>query len=362
MELAEVPTSLLENMFSASWLMRQKFPPTEYVVPGVVPEGLSLLVAAPKIGKSWLVLGLGVAAASGGWAFGHVRVDQRPCLYLALEDGQKRLQSRLESIGVTDPPADLHFMTKTQSGLMIPTIREFIETNADQKPLVVLDTLGKVMPPAMANETTYARDYRLTGALKAIVDDTPGSSLIAVHHTRKAESSDFLDAVSGTNGIAGAADSILVLKRDREDANAVLHVTSRDAKEGSYGLTLDDTGNWLLAGTSLDEAAQAARTSTAASGVGDRMAEIVTFVGKHPEGVTADDVASALSLPPGDAGRYLRRAYEAGRIERPRRGCYTPVRSVRVSVPGEVVELFPTANGHTDTTDTHTDDEGDETC
>ena len=51
------------------------------------------------------------------------------------------------------------------------------------------------------------------------------------------------------NGIAGAADSILVLKRDREDANAVLHVTSRDAKEGSYGLTLDDTGNWLLAGT-----------------------------------------------------------------------------------------------------------------
>ena len=53
-------TALLEPAFDAAWLMRQHFPPTKYVVPGIIPEGLTLLVAAPKIGKSWMVLGLGV--------------------------------------------------------------------------------------------------------------------------------------------------------------------------------------------------------------------------------------------------------------------------------------------------------------
>lgn len=64
--------------------MGQQFPPTQYIVPEVLPEGLTLLVAAPKIGKPWMVLGLGVACADGGDAFGHIKVGQRPVLYLAL--------------------------------------------------------------------------------------------------------------------------------------------------------------------------------------------------------------------------------------------------------------------------------------
>ena len=53
---------------------------------------------------------------------------------------------------------------------------------------------------------------------------------------------DFLDAVSGTQGIVGAADTVLVLKRERHDDRATLQVTSRDAAEGGYSFTLTDTG------------------------------------------------------------------------------------------------------------------------
>lgn len=74
----------LDVAFSAQWLTSQRFPAVEYVVPGIIPEGLTLLTAAPKIGKSWLVLGLGVSAATGGCAFGSIPVTQRPVLYLAL--------------------------------------------------------------------------------------------------------------------------------------------------------------------------------------------------------------------------------------------------------------------------------------
>lgn len=325
----ESPPSLLHGMFSADWLMAQSFPPVEYVVPGLIPEGLSLLVAAPKIGKSWMALGLGVAAAAGGFAFDQLEVDQRPVLYLALEDGRTRLQGRLRSLGVTEPPSRLHFITELQPGRTLATISEFVETYAADHPMVMLDTLGKSMPPAMPNETQYGRDYRVTGALKSVVDRVPGSSLIAIHHTRKADTADFLEAVSGTNGIAGAADTIMVLRRDREESSAILNVTSRDAREGSYGLTLDDSGRWSLLGTTLAEAAEAAGTSQQTAGLGDRMAELVAYVNGQRGGVRAEEVAAALHMTKDDAGRYLRRAFESSRLDRPKPGLYMPVRSVR---------------------------------
>lgn len=327
----EAEESRLAGMVSARWLMAQAFPPIEYVVPGLIPEGLSLLAAPPKIGKSWMVLGLGVACASGGYAFGQIKVDERPVLYLALEDGHRRLQSRLESLGVTRPPSVLHFLTRMQPGATLGTITEFMELYAEQHPLVVLDTLGRAMPPAMANETTYQRDYRITSALKSVADGFPGSSLIVVHHTRKADSADFLDAVSGTQGIAGAADTVLVLKRDRQDSSAVVSVTSRDAREGSYALSLDASGAWMLDGCDLEEAGRTARENATTQGVGDRMAELVAEVNRHPEGVRSAELAMALHLDDGTVRRYLRRATDAGRILNPSRGLYVPVTSVTLS-------------------------------
>lgn len=323
--------SPLSGMVSARWLMAQRFPPVEYVVPGVIPEGLTLLAAPPKIGKSWMVLGLGVACATGGHAFGHLPVDERPVLYLALEDGHRRLQSRLESLGVTSPPSVLHFLTSVKPGRMLPTIDEFMERYAEQAPLVVLDTLGRAMPPAFANETTYQRDYRMTSALKGAADRCPGSSLLVVHHTRKADSADFLDAVSGTQGIAGAADTVLVLRRERHETGAVLSVTSRDAREGSYALILDPSGTWMLDGCDLDEASATAQGRQVTQGLGDRMAELVAEVNRHRDGVRPGELARALHMEEPTVRTYLRRATDARRILNPKRGLYTPVTTVTLS-------------------------------
>ena len=46
--------SLRSGLRNGSWLDRQDFPPLRYAVPGVIPEGSTLLVGAPKIGKSAL--------------------------------------------------------------------------------------------------------------------------------------------------------------------------------------------------------------------------------------------------------------------------------------------------------------------
>jgi len=226
-------------------------------------------------------------------------------------------------------------------------LQAFVDQWHDHEPVVILDTLGKAMPSALAGESAYERDYRVGGVLKGIADSAPGAAILVVHHTRKADSADFLDAVSGTQGLAGSADTIVVLSRERLSKDATLRVTSRDAAEGEYRITLDGIGTWRLAGGSLREAAEAARTARATAGVGDRMGEILEALGRFPEGVKPKDIATLTQVDSDDVGRYLRRAVEAGRAEKLSRGLYGPVRTVRMS---ESELTF----GHTDTSDTVT--------
>lgn len=317
-------TDPLQATFTATDLMAQEFPPIEYVVPGLIPQGLSLLVAAPKIGKSWMVLGLAVSAASGTRAFGAIPTNQRPVLYLALEDGPQRLQARLKSLGVTDAPQALHFAVTLTTDVR-DTVAAFLEAHNTAKPLVILDTLGKVMPLQMQNESAYQRDYRVGTYLKQAVDAVPGAALIVVHHTRKVLADDFVESSSGTNGLTGAADTILMLRRDRNAQDASLHVTSRDAKEGEYSLHLDDFGRWTLAGTSLQEASRAAVTHQAASGLGDLSADIVRALADHPTGIRAPELAIELAADERKTATYLLRLHNANRIQRLSRGLYAPL-------------------------------------
>jgi hypothetical protein len=105
---------------------------------------------------------------------------------------------------------------------------------------VLLDTLGKIMPPAMNGETAYQRDYKVAGRLKEICDNRAGMSLTGLHHDRKAAAEDFVETVSGTNGLAGAADTIIVIARPRTESHGLLKVTGRDVVEAEYAVTVQD--------------------------------------------------------------------------------------------------------------------------
>src|SRR5882762_5639351 len=67
----------------------------EYAVPELLPMGLIILAGKQKIGKSWLDLNLGIAIATGGIALSKWKCEQGDVLYLALEDNDRRMQTRL---------------------------------------------------------------------------------------------------------------------------------------------------------------------------------------------------------------------------------------------------------------------------
>jgi AAA domain len=335
---------LLDGLRNGGWLEAQDFPPLRYHLPGVVPEGSNLLVGPPKCGKSWFVLALALAAANGGHALGQ-RVDARPVLYLALEDGHRRLQSRCRVLLDTDRiPKSFEYLTTVHPGTVVATIDAWLARHPGTEPLVVLDTLGKVMPPALLGESSYSRDYRVGGVLKRLVDEQPGSALVVNHHDRKAGAEDFVDKVSGTNGLAGAADTIIVLARQRHSDDGTVEVTGRDVSEGRYAVTFDGKrGLWSLAGGTLAAAATEASTRRLAEGLDERSRNVLAYVADHPNGVRFADVQRDL----GEAeARYLSRLHEAGRIDRPSRGLYVALSEMSVlSGPTDQPD-------RTDTTDT----------
>jgi hypothetical protein len=336
--------NLLAALRTGAWLDGQQFPALRYAVPGLIPEGSTLLVGPPKIGKSWFVLDLALAKAAGGEVLGSIPVEAGPVLYLALEDGDRRMQSRCRMLLDGDPiPEAFEYMTAVEPGSVVNTIAAWIARHPGASPLVILDTLGKVMPPQSQGETTYQRDYRIGSALKRLADSETGSSLIVNHHDRKAASEDFVDSVSGTHGLAGAADTTVVLVRSRNEDAGVVKVTGRDVAEGLYAVRFIHGSSWTVDGTDLEEAAREAASREAKAGLGDRSADIVALVARNPDGISPTEVGKQMGIEAKHAGTYLGRLTDAGRIRKVKRGFYGPAQPDAGGV--ETVESVENAAG-----------------
>jgi hypothetical protein len=116
---------------------------------------------------------------------------------------------------------------------------------------VVVDFLKRVRPLARSakNRSVYDADYEALESLQSLASEY-GVAILVVHHTRKLAAVDPVDEVSGSTGLSGGADGILVLKRDRGRADAYLHITGREIEEeAELALRWDaDLASWALVG------------------------------------------------------------------------------------------------------------------
>lgn len=232
---------------NAQALLGMSFPPVKYVLPGYMAEGLTILGGRPKLGKSWLTLGACVAVATGGQFLGE-DVEQGDALYLALEDNQRRLQDRLNTVLPQGAGPDLSRLSLlTESPRINAGLVELLDTwrksVADPR-LVAIDTLAMVRPPKGRTQDSYEADYAALSPLQKWAGEHRLASIV-VTHVRKMEASDPLEMISGTNGLTGAADSILVLNRDQDGSK--LYGRGRDIEEVEKALKFD-RGIWSALG------------------------------------------------------------------------------------------------------------------
>jgi len=268
-----------KTQWTSAELLSFEFPPIVWVVPQLLTSGLTILVGAPKLGKSWLVLAIAFAVSEGGSVLSKIHVPCYDVLYLALEDPPRRLQTRLRKIGATASDR-FHIATSWRPGADgIADLREWMTRHPETK-LIVIDTWGRWA--AVRDGNDYTEVTCAAAVLKEVADEFD-IAIIAVHHTRKAGVQDFLEATLGSTGLAAAADSTMVLRRGRGNREATLSVTGRDIEECEYVLAFDAvTGTWGLQGTTADIQDSKARQ------------EIVDLLADHDEPMTPKDIATAL--------------------------------------------------------------------
>lgn len=236
----------LETITAAD-LQQKDIPPIHFIVNNLLSVGLNILASPPKYGKSWMMLALCLAVASGGRFLGYT-TNQCGCLYLALEDSQLRLKARMDKLlAGKAAPAGFHFatMADTIDNGLFDELADFLKVHPDTG-LIVIDTLQRVRGAAHGKEGAYAADYREVGALKAFAD-SHNVALLLVHHLRKMkDDGDPFNMISGTNGIMGASDATMVLtKEKRGDSNATLSVVGRDIESSDTVLRFNkDTCYW----------------------------------------------------------------------------------------------------------------------
>lgn len=232
------------NAIDGETLVDMNLPRTKFVIQGILPQGLAIIAGAPKIGKSWLMLDWCVKIAKGEniWNF---KTTKGTTLYLCLEDNHSRIQDRLLTI-TDEVTSNVYFVTSccSLSDGLEEQIRNFVNEHSDTV-LIVIDTLQMVR--RNTKDISYASDYKEIEKIKNIADELQ-IAILLVHHMRKQDDKDPLNKLSGTNGIAGGADTIFTLDRSkRSQNNATLICTGRDIEYREFELNFNkDDCVWNL--------------------------------------------------------------------------------------------------------------------
>lgn len=298
--------------FRADELDAMEFPPLNFPVPGLLPEGLTLIAGPPKFGKSFLALDLALSIASGGVAVGSVPVKQGDVLYVALEDGKRRLKDRMaKMLPGQQKPSRLTYATdwrRIGDGCE-DLLRGWLDAHPDAR-LVILDTWVHIKPATTGRASAYDEDAAGVKPLHNITRDYPGVAVMVIHHVRKMDAEDVFDTISGTNGLTGIADTLMVLARHGEAAK--LCTRGRDIDGYEKAMNRDRvTGGWIMAG----DARELAKTNERQAML-DEMKEI-------GEPVTPTVLAGALGKKRDNINHLLRRLVKDGLVTRGEKGKYS---------------------------------------
>lgn len=306
-----VKTAPSPKIFTGAELQRTEFKAPKWAVPGLIPEGLSILAGSPKTGKSFFSLAVAAGVAYGGAVLGSIEVEPGEVLALCLEDTPRRIKARLEQLFGDGPfPEKLHVCAETpradQGGI------EFIEGWLEEHPnarLVIVDTFQKFRKPASRNGNIYGEDYAAAGLLKSLADRHQ-VGIVAVHHTRKGEAADPLEMVSGSMGLTGSADTIMVLKRARGQNSADFFLTGRDVEEKTLRLRFDELG-WIIEGEKDQVDLSGGRRA------------ILGILKEAGGTLHYKDIAAALNRPEGTIKSSLSRMSKVGQVISLDKGKYT---------------------------------------
>lgn len=224
------------------------------IVQGMIPAGLTVLAGAPKRGKSWLALMLALCV-SAGTPFLGAQTTQGDVLYMDLESREYRVQDRLSKLIPGRAPEALQVVHTSDrlDGDLVAQLEHWCAHDAERPVLIIIDTLGRVKGGTRRGENAYESDTRIMGDLQKFALEH-ALAVVCIHHLKKDPGGniDYFERISGSMGISGACDSVMVIQGKRGEEHSVLNVSGRDF-EAAELIVQFNSGRWTLKSADSDQ-------------------------------------------------------------------------------------------------------------
>jgi AAA domain len=319
--VTEARASWQRAAFTGEQLRLMKFGPLSWIVPEIVPaEGVTLFCSRPKFGKSWLAYDLCIASTLDRFLLGEIKPAQGDVLYLALEDSKRRLQRRMTKLLPTFSgkwPDKLTITTEWrrlhEGGLDdIRAWHEDAKAKGGKPIMVVIDVLAKVRKPT-GNKPVYEADYEALTGLHGLSHEL-GIAIVVIHHTRKMAADDLMETVSGSYGLTGAVDTVIVMAN--KGGGAVLDVRGRDVESDELAIQFSkDSCRWTILGSAAEVHQSDQRKAIIAAlvdrGEPMRINELAAATGmkRNPLELLLGKMVKAELIKRAGSGRYAHKDY-----------------------------------------------------
>ena len=241
-------------------------------------------------------------------------------LYLALEDNERRLASRMRTILNGRSTDGLHRLDtrirgewKALSEGGADALEAYIKENDTR--LAIIDTVARISMMHDGKSDKYQFDTAHFSRLHKVALET-GCCILGVLHMRKSksDSGDWLDEIMGSQGVTGVADTLIGLYTKRGSPYGEINVTGRD---------VDDLLFWCKRGNHAWEI-----TDDPIEALGPRERQIALAVKGCSNGITWAALAGAsnhdLSKEKGNYNNRLNKLTDQGVIAKDEEGHYVP--------------------------------------
>ncbi|MEW6199776.1 MAG: bifunctional DNA primase/polymerase [Planctomycetota bacterium] len=205
------------------------------VIHGLLRRGETMnVIAAPKTGKSWLVLGQAMAIATGRPWLGLFPAERGRVLILDNELHPETIAHRIPQVAAAlgigmDEIADQIYVHPLRGQLrdILAMATYFDAIEPGQYAAIILDAMYRFMP-AGADENDNGAMAGIYNRLDAYAERL-GCCFIAIHHTTKGNQSakSVTDVGAGAGSQSRAADAHLVLRPHEEPGAVVLEAVVR---------------------------------------------------------------------------------------------------------------------------------------
>lgn len=231
--------------------------PPEFIVQGLLPVGLTIFGAAPKSGKSFTCLDLGLSVTRG-IPFWNRQTKHAHVLYFDFEEADNLLNDRIKKLG-EHYPEGLEFANsddvKTLKTGFLDQLNVELDRDKERK-LVIIDTLQWIKDRARRGENAYEADVAALRGLKKIAIDRQ-ISIICVTHLNKRCSvwddsmGDPFASLQGSAGVIGTSDANWVLYKikDTKTGGRFFAQGKQLSNDIDYTMQFDaEVFRWLLKG------------------------------------------------------------------------------------------------------------------